>query len=260
MLTKAIILNKLVDDNHYLIRIPILETPEDTEISKIEAILAHTPGIVQSYKENDIVIIGFEEHSPDKPVILGKLFTNEKEEARGFAKLDSLEVKNLLNIPNNIIIGDKEFKNVSEMIEHFQDVQDSTVREIDIGDDKYFPVDGVVTLPEGGGGTGDGVTNVFWDYQNEKLVQTKNGTNSDIVTLSVLTQDCVPTTLSVFDNVNLKTLSISEQNSAYLYVDNNGVPSKVNANNLDYSKLTVFERNDEDLTKIREKDFMFTED
>lgn len=61
--------------------------------------------------------------------------------------------------------------------------------------------------------------------------------------------------LSTLPEINCKEMSIIEQGSAMIYVDNNGTPSRVSANNLDYSKITV--QNSENLDNVREKDFAF---
>ena len=127
MLTKAIIIDKLLD-NHYLIRIPLLESPGDLEDSKIEAILSHTPGIEESYKSGDVVIVGFEEHSADNPIILGKLFTRDDVESRGHAQLESLSVKDNVSLPKDITSGGVTFTNFSQLIEHIQDMQ-KTIEE-----------------------------------------------------------------------------------------------------------------------------------
>ena len=130
MLTKAIILNRLLD-NHYLVRIPILENPNDSEISKVEATLSHTPGIVEAFKKDDVVIVGFEDHSPYKPIILGKLFVDEDEnEPRGYAQVESLEVKESASLPNDLTIGGRDFQNVSQMFDNLQDLQDSSIEDV----------------------------------------------------------------------------------------------------------------------------------
>ena len=77
MLTKGIIIDRVGNDNHYLVRIPILEGASDVEHSIIEATLAYTSGIVESYKPDDVVVVGFENHSPDSPIIVGKLFLQD---------------------------------------------------------------------------------------------------------------------------------------------------------------------------------------
>lgn len=123
MLTKAIILDRLLD-NHYLVRVPVLESPNDLEMSKVEATLAHVPGIVESYKTGDVVMVGFEDHNPYKPIILGKLYLQDEEDtSRGHAELEALDVKEKVSLPNNLTIGGKTFTNVSEFFEYLQDLE-----------------------------------------------------------------------------------------------------------------------------------------
>lgn len=109
MLTKGIIVGRVNDDNTYLVRIPLLENIGDATQSVLVATLSYTSGIVESLKKDDVVEIGFEEHSPDNPVIIGKLFLNEDiTESRGFANLESLKVRDNVSLPNTTTIGGKE--------------------------------------------------------------------------------------------------------------------------------------------------------
>lgn len=126
MLTKAIIVDKIGNDNHYLVRIPILESAGDTTQSIIEATLSYTPGIIESFKKDDVVIVGFENHSPDSPIIMGRLWlTEDLVDARGYANIESLNVKDYVSLPNNITIGGKDFINISGLLEYLKDRIDS---------------------------------------------------------------------------------------------------------------------------------------
>ena len=122
MLTKGIILGKVVDDNHYMVRIPLLENTGDLDKSNVLATLAYTSGVVESLKEGDAVIVGFEEHDAFKPVIVGRLFTTDSvKEPRGYANVEALNVKNSASLPDNLTIGGIDFENVSGMFEHILD-------------------------------------------------------------------------------------------------------------------------------------------
>ena len=154
MLTKAIILNRL-QDNHYLIRIPILESPGDTAIFSIEATLAHTPGIIESYKEGDVVIVGFEDHSASNPIIIGKLFLEGGNEARGYAQVESLNVKESASLPDTLNIGGMEFKNVSQMLTALESTKEDilnselpTIRVTSLSQGQ-FGDDNTITFDEG---------------------------------------------------------------------------------------------------------------
>jgi len=107
-ITKAIIKHKVVDSNKYYVEIPYLQQSSVnnngiTE-SELEATLAHTPGIINSYNEGDVVFVGFEDTLTSKPVILGKLLLDENEN-RGFAKLDSLDVTGKVKLSKDVTIG-----------------------------------------------------------------------------------------------------------------------------------------------------------
>lgn len=59
--------------------------------------------------------------------------------------------------------------------------------------------------------------------------------------------------MSILPAVNPKEMSILEQGQVYLLADNDGVTSKINLNDLDFSKLKVIS----DLNAVRNDDFIF---
>jgi len=60
----------------------------------------------------------------------------------------------------------------------------------------------------------------------------------------------------VSNELNPKTMSLSTQDDTFIYAqDSNGNLGKINANNLDYSKITVSDS--EILSEIRQNDFLF---
>ena len=119
MLTKGIIVNKLVDNNHYIIRIPLLESASDLENSNVEATLAYTSGIVESFKPDDVVIVGFEEHNANRPIIIGKLFLpDDIDEPRGFANFESLNVSKSVTLPDDTTIGGQSLKNLPNILDY----------------------------------------------------------------------------------------------------------------------------------------------
>lgn len=64
---------------------------------------------------------------------------------------------------------------------------------------------------------------------------------------------------NVSNELNAKTMSLSTQDNTFIYAqDSNGNLGKINANNLDYSKITV--TNTEVLSNIRQNDFLFLKD
>lgn len=92
----------------------------------------------------------------------------------------------------------------------------------------------------------------FTDYNCLENKPTINGmTIIGDVTVPIFNPD-----LSILTNVNAKEMSILEQNSALLYVYNNGQQSKMNLNDLDYSKVTVLNSGDS-LNNVRTNDFIF---
>lgn len=108
MLLKAIVEECFVGEakNKFLIRIPSLETAGANIPFEMEAILAHPAGVVAGIAVNDIVIVGFENESISKPVILGKFFLQGDEAAQADAVLHSLEVGGIANLSNQTTIGE----------------------------------------------------------------------------------------------------------------------------------------------------------
>ena len=104
MITKGIILERVVNSNIYKVRIPYLEKAGFNVNEAHEAILCHEPGVVESYLPGDVVLIGFEDHNANQPVILGKLFLQENT-SRGYGNFESLNVLLSANLPQNTTIG-----------------------------------------------------------------------------------------------------------------------------------------------------------
>ena len=118
MLTKGIIIGRVGSDNHYLVRIPILESANDVSRAIVEATLSYTPGIVESFKENDVVILGFENHNASNPIIVGRLFLQEDiNKPRGFANLESLNVSKSVILPEDTTIGGQSLKNLPGLLD-----------------------------------------------------------------------------------------------------------------------------------------------
>lgn len=107
MLTKGIILERVINSNTYLVRIPYLESAGNYKNMIFEATLSHEPALTESYVKDDVVIIGFEDHHPDKPIIIGKLFTSNTK-ASGHASIESINIEKEAQLPQNTKVGDIE--------------------------------------------------------------------------------------------------------------------------------------------------------
>jgi hypothetical protein len=102
MVTKGIIKNIDYNSNTCTVRLPLFETASQATEVAIPAVFSVTPGITNSYAENDIVIVAFDNNSISSPVILGKLYLGNTEESknfRGSIKCDSLTVANEASLP-----------------------------------------------------------------------------------------------------------------------------------------------------------------
>ena len=70
MLTKGLVKSKSPDG--YYVRIPYLETASSGPVV-LRCSLSHEPALGEAIAVGDVVILGFEDHNADKPVVLGKL-------------------------------------------------------------------------------------------------------------------------------------------------------------------------------------------
>lgn len=142
MVTKAIIKNKIVDSNKYLIEIPYLSQSSVSNNgitnSVLEATLSHTPGIVNSYDEGDVVFITFEDDKKDKPIIIGKLLLTDNN-SRGFANFSSISVLKKANLSEDTTIGNFNFKNmtgtlekIESMVEQIESLEEKLPKIIDL--------------------------------------------------------------------------------------------------------------------------------
>jgi len=125
MLTKGIVITKSANSGKYLVRIPYLENAGRLRNCNIEATASVVPGITESFAPDDVVILGFEDHMPDKPIIIGKLFVGE-EEARGYAKVSALIVDNSATLPENTQIGNiNVFKTLMDLLQRVSTLEES---------------------------------------------------------------------------------------------------------------------------------------
>ena len=94
MITKAIIKSTpALDGNKYTVYIPILRNANDSESDAIfEATLAYIPGIYYSFSVDDVVFVSFEDNLYNKPVILGKLFTEKDKNVKTQVEVKTLKV------------------------------------------------------------------------------------------------------------------------------------------------------------------------
>ena len=101
MLTKGLVKSKSPDG--YYVRIPYLETATSGPVV-LRCSLSHEPALGEAIAVGDVVILGFEDHNADKPVVLGKLAL-PGEGHRGYADLVDLSVSGKAALPMDTTIG-----------------------------------------------------------------------------------------------------------------------------------------------------------
>lgn len=118
-MTRAII-EGMVDDFHYRVRIPVLNkiaaaigaTPvEELSIATI----AIPPGVSPKFRSGDIVFVEFEEGDTSKPVIVGSLFNTLDSQIVSDAKFDSLSVNVNTTLKRETQIGEVTADNIANI-------------------------------------------------------------------------------------------------------------------------------------------------
>ena len=129
MITKGIIMERVLNSNTYKVRIPYLERAGINDKNYLEAIVSHEPGIVDNYQVGDVVIVGFEDHNGDKPIILGKLLLNN-DDSRGAANVDALDVSTSARLPQNTMIGDIDIYKLLSALQRGDGITNDTLNEL----------------------------------------------------------------------------------------------------------------------------------
>ena len=118
-MTRAIV-EGMVDDFHYRVRIPVLNkiaaaigaTPvEELSIATI----AVSPGVSPKFRSGDIVFVEFEEGDTAKPVIVGSLFNTLDSQIVSDAKFDSLSVNVNTTLKRETQIGEVTADNIANI-------------------------------------------------------------------------------------------------------------------------------------------------
>ncbi len=113
MLTKGYIQSKVLSEDggyKYMVYIPFMSTAGVKIDTIMEATLAYSPSIHEELvpgekDKGDCVIVGFEEHHANKPIIIGKLCeVGDINTPRGFANLEKLEVSQEVSLPKQTTI------------------------------------------------------------------------------------------------------------------------------------------------------------
>ena len=116
-MTRAIV-EGMVDDFHYRVRIPILnkiaQAVGATPVDELAiATLAVPPGVSPKFRSGNIVFVEFEEGDTSKPVICGALFNTLDSQTVSDAKFDSLTVSVNTVLPRDTNIGDVTDDNIA---------------------------------------------------------------------------------------------------------------------------------------------------
>lgn len=110
MLLKGIIVG--YNGNKYKVRIPTFEVAGNAQKYIVDATVAYEPGNIKGLLIDDVVYVGFENNDIDRPVILGKLLTNNEEKASAFYKAADLEVSGSTKLSSNTQIGDINYNDI----------------------------------------------------------------------------------------------------------------------------------------------------
>lgn len=125
MVTKGIIKSIDYNGNTCKVRVPILESACDDAEIVLSAIFATAPGIFNGYKEEDVVIVSFEDNNYENAIILGKLYlgaSKENEDPRGTVSCANLKSENQATIPlSSKLVYDAKDKNTANVKGSYND-------------------------------------------------------------------------------------------------------------------------------------------
>lgn len=135
MITKAIVRGiPDVNNNKYRVYIPLFRNANDSEIdATFEATLCFLNGVFYSLAVDDVVYVEFEDNYYEKPVIIGKLYTN-KEDKKAIPTQLTVKTINVLDkaqFPSNTEIDSKSTSNFYKNIKSIQDDIWSLRKQID---------------------------------------------------------------------------------------------------------------------------------
>lgn len=105
---KAIIKNRISNSNYYKIEIPSMQQVGSSDPFITAATVCYQPGNLYGYMPGDVVFIDFEADNTSSPVILGKLFLGDEQEATSHQNIKDLTVSGRTILTNNTKIGDME--------------------------------------------------------------------------------------------------------------------------------------------------------
>lgn len=88
------------------VHLNVFDSPGFPVNDDLDCTIACEPGNSCSYKVDDVVFVGFENNSVNKPVILGKLYLGKETGVSTCVSADSLEATNKATLPLNTTIGE----------------------------------------------------------------------------------------------------------------------------------------------------------
>jgi len=119
MVTKGIIKSIDFNGNTCTVRLPLFETAATAEPIVTTAIFSNTPGAYNGYKEEDVVLVAFEDNKVESPVIIGKLYlgaSKEKADDRGSILCENLTATEEVSIPiTTKLTLDNDAKNLTQV-------------------------------------------------------------------------------------------------------------------------------------------------
>lgn len=132
MITKAIIQElNTNEDNHFKVYIPLLRKANNTkEEATLNATALCIAGITCNFKVGDVVFVAFEDSSYEKPIILGKLFTNSEDEVSTKILCASLKVLEKTTLSYNTSIDNLNMQDVSNKLNNL--IEDDMTHSKDV--------------------------------------------------------------------------------------------------------------------------------
>ena len=117
MITRAYI-EQQIDQFHYRVRMPIFdkveESPQHTRFEELAIATVCVPkGLNNSLSIGDVVIVGFEDNSASKPIILGQLYREDVlTDFQLYLHTSNINVNDKALLPYNTTIGNISFSQI----------------------------------------------------------------------------------------------------------------------------------------------------
>lgn len=116
-------------NNIYLVELSLFQTPGDYKTSNYtyEANCSVPSGMYSCYNVGDKVYVDFLNDKLSHPIIIGKIYQGNTDEAKSYAYFDTLKVKSTAEFSKDTKIGDFTYDQISKLVESNYHLEDGKI-------------------------------------------------------------------------------------------------------------------------------------